>query len=263
MAFIVTQMVTSSTVSVRPRARLRHASEVEARQDGGGWVQWMVDARLGAEHLMTFIYRLDAGNRSAAHAHPSEEVMYVLDGQGEALRGEVADPIAAGDSLSIPAGVAHALRNPSFRPLLLFGAMAPVIDRAGIVPVDRLSRPSLALPRPTREGEASVTLMGERSFRVLAGPQTGCREMTQFTGLIPPGRAPLHAHPHEECVYVLSGRGRLWTGDEVAGELSPESAAFIPIGVQHTLENTGAEEVLKVLGVFSPAGSPAAKLPSE
>jgi quercetin dioxygenase-like cupin family protein len=263
MAFIVTQMVTSSTVSVQPRARLRHLGEVEARPDGGGWVQWLVDARLGAEHLMTFIYRLDAGNRSAAHSHPSEEVVYVLDGQGEAWRGDVADSVGAGDSLSIPAGVAHAFRNPSLSPLLLFGAMAPVIDLAGIVAVDRPRRSPIAIPRPTREGEVAVTLMGERSFRVLAGPQTGCHEITEFTGLIPPGRAPLHAHPHEECVYVLSGGGRLWIGGEVAGELSPGSTVFIPIGLQHTLENTGRQEVLRVLGVFSPAGSPAAKLVSE
>ena len=229
--------------------------EVEARPDGDGWVQWLVDARLGAEHLTTFVYRLDAGNRSAAHRHPSEEVVYVLDGECEATRGDVADTIGTGDSLSVPAGVGHAFRNPSSGPLLLFGVMAPLIDRP--------PGPSVAIPRPTREGEATVTLMGERSFQLLAGPQTGCREITQFIGLIPPGRAPLHAHPHEECVYVLSGRGRLWMGEEVAGELSPGSAVFIPIGLRHSLENTDTREVLKVLGVFSPAGSPAAKLPSE
>src|SRR5437588_12341287 len=83
IALIVTQMVTSSTVSVQPRARLLHVGEVEARPDRGGWVQSLVDARLGAEHLTTFVYRLDPGNRSAAHRHPSEEGVYVLDGECE------------------------------------------------------------------------------------------------------------------------------------------------------------------------------------
>jgi len=84
--------------------------------------------------------------------------------------------------------------------------------------------------------------------------------MTQFTGIIPTGRAPLHAHPHEEAVYILEGEGRLWIGEEPVGELRPGSVVFFPIGVRHTLETTGAAN-MKVLGAFSPAGSPEAKLP--
>ena len=102
--------------------------------------------------------------------------------------------------------------------------------------------------------------MGERSFRVLVNPEVGCRQMTQFTGVIPTGRAPLHAHPHEEAVYILAGSGRLWIEDAPVGELRPGSVVFFPIGVRHTLENTGQED-MKVLGAFSPAGSPEAKLP--
>src|SRR5207245_10561961 len=86
MAFIVTQMVTSSTVSVQPRARLRHVGEVEARPDGDGWVQWLVDARLGAEHLTTFVYRVDAGHRAADHRPPSEAVESGLRGECERTR---------------------------------------------------------------------------------------------------------------------------------------------------------------------------------
>ena len=102
--------------------------------------------------------------------------------------------------------------------------------------------------------------MGERSFRVLVNPEVGCRQMTQFTGVIPTGRAPLHAHPHEEAVYILQGEGRLWIGEDPAGSLRAGSVVFFPIGVRHTLENTGHAD-MKVLGAFSPAGSPEAKLP--
>jgi len=111
------------------------------------------------------------------------------------------------------------------------------------------------------EQSVTPTLMGERSFRVLVSPEVGCRRMTQFTGVIPTGRAPLHAHPHEEAVYILAGTGRLWLEDEPVGALRPGSVVFFPIGIRHTLENTGPKE-MKVLGVFSPAGSPEAKLPS-
>ena len=114
-------------------------------------------------------------------------------------------------------------------------------------------------PTVMDEGRVTPTLMGERSFRVLVNPDVGCRRMTQFTGVIPTGRAPLHAHPHEEAVYILAGSGRLWIEDEPVGELRPGSVVFFPIGVRHTLENTGPED-MKVLGAFSPAGSPEAKL---
>jgi quercetin dioxygenase-like cupin family protein len=110
------------------------------------------------------------------------------------------------------------------------------------------------------ERRVTPTLMGERSFRVLVSPTVGCRQMTQFTGVIPTGRAPLHAHPHEEAVYILAGTGRLWIENDPVGDLRAGSVVFFPIGVRHTLENTGRED-MKVLGAFSPAGSPEAKLP--
>ena len=103
------------------------------------------------------------------------------------------------------------------------------------------------------------TLMGDRSFRVLVGPQVACLRMTLFTGVIPTGRAPLHAHPHEEIVYILAGHGRLWIEDDQVGQLRRGSVVFVPVGVRHTLENIGADD-MKVLGAFSPAGSPEAKL---
>src|SRR6059058_3944322 len=147
--------------------------------------------------------------------------------------------------------------------------MAPPIQLDDIHP----AMPPLALSGMGRAaGEASrvtttmmderlvtPTLMGERSFRVLVGPQVGCLRMTLFTGIIPSGRAPLHAHPHEEIVYILAGGGRLWIEDDQVGQLRRGSVVFVPVGVRHTLENIGADD-MKVLGAFSPAGSPEAKL---
>jgi quercetin dioxygenase-like cupin family protein len=149
--------------------------------------------------------------------------------------------------------------------------MAPPIDLGDIRPamprLDLTGLGSAALdeygvaPTMMDERQVTPTLMGERSFRVLVSPSVGCRQMTQFTGVIPTGRAPLHAHPHEEAVYILAGTGRLWIENAPVGELRAGSVVFFPIGVRHTLENTGRED-MKVLGAFSPAGSPEAKLPA-
>jgi len=234
-------------------------------------MQWLVDQRLGARHIMSYRLVVDPGE-TASHAHDgTEEALYVLEGSGDIVVESIRHGVGAGRAVFIPAGAEHSYENSGDKSLVIVGAMAPPIDPAAI----RAVMPALDLAashrspaidegsiRPTIMDEQRVTptLMGERSFRVLVNPEIGCRQMTQFTGVIPTGRAPLHAHPHEEAVYILEGGGRLWIGDEPMGSLRPGSVVFFPIGVRHTLENTGRVD-MKVLGAFSPAGSPEAKVP--
>ncbi|HVH65416.1 MAG TPA: cupin domain-containing protein, partial [Candidatus Acidoferrum sp.] len=236
----------------------------------GGVLQWLVDRDLGAEHVMSYRLSIDAEG-ALNHVHVgTEEVLYVLDGRGEIRVEGKTHQAGPGQAVFIPDGAEHGYVNIGSQPLVVVGAMAPAIDRddihAAIPTLDLSGLPSAQVdersvtPRMMDERQVTPTLMGERSFRVLVSPAIGCRQMTQFTGIIPTGRAPLHAHPHEEAVYILEGRGRLWIENDSAGELRPGSVVFFPIGVRHTLENTGRED-MKVLGAFSPAGSPEAKLP--
>jgi mannose-6-phosphate isomerase-like protein (cupin superfamily) len=99
-----------------------------------------------------------------------------------------------------------------------------------------------------------VERTGDREFRVLLSAGL---PITQFAGLIPPGRAPEHQHTYDEVVHVLAGRGvvHLPGGDTGIG---PGTSIYLPPHVPHCLENTSSE-TLQVLGVFHPAGSPAAK----
>jgi len=95
---------------------------------------------------------------------------------------------------------------------------------------------------------------GDREFRVLLSEGL---TITAFAGRIPPGRAPEHEHTYDEVVHVLAGHGvvHLAGGDS---EIGPGTSIYLPPGEPHCLENTGTE-TLEVLGVFHPAGSPAAK----
>jgi mannose-6-phosphate isomerase-like protein (cupin superfamily) len=95
---------------------------------------------------------------------------------------------------------------------------------------------------------------GDREFRVLLSEGMA---FTQFAGLIPPGRAPEHHHTYDEVVHVLAGRGVVHLGERAA-EIGPGTSIYLPPYQPHCLENTG-HELLQVLGVFHPAGSPAAK----
>jgi mannose-6-phosphate isomerase-like protein (cupin superfamily) len=95
---------------------------------------------------------------------------------------------------------------------------------------------------------------GDREFRVLLSEGL---TFTQFAGLIPPGRAPAHHHTYDEVVHVLAGRGVVHLADTTA-EIGPGTSIYLPPYQPHCLENTGSAP-LEVLGVFYPAGSPAAK----
>jgi quercetin dioxygenase-like cupin family protein len=258
-------------MAIQEEARLLHQQDVAPRKFPGGTMQWLVDQRLGALHIMSYRLVVEPGE-TASHVHDgTEEALYVIEGAGNITVESTTHGVAPGNAVFIPAGSEHSYQSTGARAMIIVGAMAPPIDPVAIRSVMPTLDLSAALRtssidgasiRPTMMHERGVkpTLMGERSFRVLVNPQVGCRQMTQFTGVIPTGRAPLHAHPHEEAVYILEGEGRLWIGDDPAGALRPGSIVFFPIGVRHTLENTGSTD-MKVLGAFSPAGSPEAKLP--
>jgi quercetin dioxygenase-like cupin family protein len=256
-------------MAIDQRARLLHASQAERVLGEGCTLRWLVDSRLGARHVMSYQLVVEPGG-SFGHSHPgAEEVLYVVEGEGVIAIEGAEQALSAGVAVHVPDGAEHWLENNGCSMLTVVGAMSPLIDPGDIRPaVPRLHlthssaasvQESAVRPVAMREESVTPTLMGERSFRLLVNPEVGCLRMSQFTGVIPPGRAPLHAHPYEEAVYVLEGRGRLWIEEEAVGDLRPGSVVFFPIGVRHTLENSATMGDLKVLGAIAPAHSPDAK----
>jgi mannose-6-phosphate isomerase-like protein (cupin superfamily) len=126
----------------------------------------------------------------------------------------------------------------------------------GILAVTVRAGPAVAGPaRPVvRLADCAVERTGDREFRVLLSEGL---TITQFAGLIPPGRAPVHHHSYDEVVHVLAGRGVVHL-DGTDAEIGPGTSIYLPPYQPHCLENTG-QDPLRVLGVFYPAGSPAAK----
>jgi mannose-6-phosphate isomerase-like protein (cupin superfamily) len=98
---------------------------------------------------------------------------------------------------------------------------------------------------------------GDRWYRVLIDDEVGCTQVTQFVGSIPPGRAPDHFHLYEEVLFILRGEGRMWAG-KTSTPIAAGSCVYLPKEQVHCVENTGTDE-LRLLGVFYPAGSPAAR----
>ena len=119
---------------------------------------------------------------------------------------------------------------------------------------------SVRTPATEASGPAVVVSLAERPLQ-----QTGDRwyrelitsEVTQFVGVIPPGRAPDHYHLYEEVLCILDGEGRMWAGTSNT-PIGRGSCIYLPRGQRHCVENTGAGN-LRLLGVFYPAGSPAVR----
>jgi quercetin dioxygenase-like cupin family protein len=170
----------------------------------------------------------------------ADEVLYVLEGEGTAMLGGEAHSLRAGTSVFVARGQGWAATGD--------GRAVSVLVHDPIA-----SAPKHAVLDLTAAERGSAT--AGRQFVLGATPDVGCESVTQFIGLVPPGRAPDHFHRYDEVIYVLEGTGVLYADGEEA-ELSAGSCLHLPARLVHALANTGESE-LRLLGVFRPAGSPA------
>jgi quercetin dioxygenase-like cupin family protein len=80
----------------------------------------------GSDRFSAGVVKLEPGKGHERHTHPdSDEILYVLRGEG---RQEVADEtreIGAGELVFIPEGVEHGTVNTGWDPLLLLAVYAP------------------------------------------------------------------------------------------------------------------------------------------
>ena len=205
----------------------------------------------GQQALSRRQVELPPGSRSAGTAGPGGELWFVLAGAGVASAGADIMPIGRGTGLWLPPGADYQVHAEGAGPLTLDSVSLPG-PAAG-----RAAPGQGSAPLVSELAGCPVEATGDRQFRVLFGPGRGCDAATQFVGEIPPGRAPEHTHTYDELVLVLAGEGVLHTG---GGDwpLTPGAALHLRPGQPHCLENTGSS-TLRVLGVFHPGGSPAAK----
>ena len=214
---------------------------------GGGLVRRQVEVPAGARHT--------------GAAGPGGELCFVIDGAGllsSALAPAPGEPVQPGTGVWLPPGTSYSLAAAGPGPLRLDSVLLPA--SAPGTGQDRVAPDGAAGPLLADLAEQPAEITGDRQFRVLFAPGQGCAAATQFVGEIPPGRAPFHSHTYDEVVLVLAGEGVLHVGDEDR-PLAPGSCLHLAPGTPHCLENTG-QTTLRVLGVFHPGGSPAAKKPA-
>jgi quercetin dioxygenase-like cupin family protein len=168
-----------------------------------------------------------------------DEVLYVLDGSGTIEIGGIEHELRAGVAVFAARGVPWSASGDARAVSVLVHDPVPsfacaVLDLAAV-----------------ERGSATAG----REFVLGANPDVGCASVTQFVGLVPPGRAPDHFHTYDEVITILEGEGVFHAGGQET-KLSAGSVLHLPARQVHCLENTGDTE-LRLLGVFRPPGSPA------
>jgi mannose-6-phosphate isomerase-like protein (cupin superfamily) len=199
----------------------------------------LFDAASGCELFSQRLLRLgaDAEERRSVDA---DEVLYVVSGSARATIGGAEHDLRPGTAVFVARGTD-------------WSADGDAVAVSVLVHQPQAASRAHAVLDLAVAGRDSAT--AGRQFILGATPASGCASVTQFIGLIPPGRAPDHFHSYDEVLYVLEGEGVVEIGGEQA-PLRPGSCVHLPARLVHCLANTGDSE-MRVLGVFRPAGSPA------
>jgi mannose-6-phosphate isomerase-like protein (cupin superfamily) len=206
-----------------------------------------IDSNLGSERLELHVTRYDPGRSQPRATSDRQEILYTVSGRGTLHVHDEAHKLEPQTGAYVAAGETYEVENPGPEELLLVSATAP--NENGAPPAGR---------RIVRYADQpSLPASGDREFRYLVTDEVGCVDLTQFFGVIAPGRAPDHSHVYDEVIYVLEGVGTL----HIDGGHEPVSAGtciHLPPLREHCLENSG-DGPMKVVAVFHPAGDPASR----
>jgi mannose-6-phosphate isomerase-like protein (cupin superfamily) len=223
--------------------------ELEGRRDDGDTASRVVaiDSEGGSELLELHLGRYEQGRSRPRPLDGIQELMYVVSGRGTLFVNGQSHELEPGTAVYVSAGESYEVENPGPEALSIVSATAPQADGT--------SRPERRTVRYA--DQPSLRASGDREFRYLVTEEVGCRDLTQFFGVIAPGRAPEHSHVYDEVIYVLEGEGVLHTagGDE---PVEAGSCIHLPPLLNHSLENSGSSP-MRIVAVFHPAGDPASR----
>lgn len=218
----------------------------EALDATGASVRTSLDPTSGCPRLVQRELRLRAGSSATASSSSTAgELWYVASGSGTFLHEGHAWSLTPGTALLVPPGN-HTVVADGADDLAVVVVVLPGDDELPVAGVTK-----------AHFDDSPEECTGDRTFRVLIGAHQGFSRATQFVGDIPPSRAPLHEHTYDEVVMVLDGHGVVHI-DDGTWDLAPGTCIYLPPGTKHCLENDG-DSTLRVLGVFCPGGTPAAK----
>jgi mannose-6-phosphate isomerase-like protein (cupin superfamily) len=224
-------------------------SELDSRRADGDTASRAVaiDATTGSDVLELHVTRYDPGRSRPRSLDGVQEIMYAAAGRGTVVVDGEPHEVEPGTAVYLTTGETYEVENPGPDELLIVSATAPQPNGA--------ARPERRTVRYA--DQPSLPASGDREFRYLVTDEVGCRDVTQFFGVIAPGRAPEHSHVYDEVIYVLEGEGVLH-GNGEDKPVSAGSCIHLPPFFVHSLENSG-DSPMRIVAVFHPAGDPASR----
>ena len=229
---------------------VRHASQAPERRNGNDAVavRDVIDSSCGCELFTLRLLRVVAGRSFEQATGEADELLFMAAGSGRLIAGDGEHELEPEGGALVRSGERFELENDGPEDLVIVAvSLHAPLAHAGEAAGPRLSR--LA-------DQVAQAATAEREFRIVFDPDNGCPSATQFVGYIPVGAAPAHYHLYDEVIYVLEGDGVMHMNASQT-PLRPGSCIHLPARKLHTLANSGPG-VMRVLGVFRPAGSPAA-----
>ncbi len=239
-----------------------HARVVDSDSSGsssgrtGATVQPMLGEHTGFPGLEQALLVCPPGGSLSFETGSGEQVLFVLTGEVWLRVAGAVSALEPEAGAYIPSRQRYQLSN---RGAEIARIITVWIPDQGSAPAGDAQSPATDIPRRAvisrvsdQTAEAATT---DREFRILADPRSGLQSATHFVGYIPTARAPEHFHTYDEVIYVIDGEG-VFEAEGAQSPLGPGSCIQLPARTVHCLHNTGAE-VMRVVAVFRPAGSPA------
>lgn len=233
---------------------VRHASQAPERRigDDAGGLREVLDASNGCELFSLGLLRAVAGSPAQRTSGGADELLFVLSGTGRLIGSGGEHRLEPEAGLLVVRGEHYELASDGGEDLLIVAVRLHGPLEAA--PESQERRPAITASRLRDQDAQAAT--ADREFRIVFHPDNGCPSATQFVGYIPVGAAPAHYHLYDEVIYVLEGDGVMHMNASQT-PLHPGSCIHLPARKLHTLANSGPG-TMRVLGVFRPAGSPAA-----
>ena len=210
-------------------------------------IRTTLDDSVGCDVLAQSVIEFGPGRSQPRETGDCEEVLFVLSGEGELLLDGSSHRLETEAGAYLAPGERYEIDNPGDAALKVVSVRIP--EPAG----EATGQREIVRRLSDQDAQDATT---DRQFRVVADPDSGLRSATHFVGYIPLARAPDHFHYYDEVIYVLEGEGTMHMNGE-STPLAPGSCIHLPARTVHCLQNVG-EDVMKVVAVFRPAGSPAA-----